>query len=231
LINHISLSNISKNFSNQKLTIEILKNINLTIHSNEFTSIIGPSGSGKSTLLSLIGTLAKPTGGKIFFNEVDVTSIKKQKLADFRFEQIGFVFQQYHLLPSLTALENVMSPMIPRKVSYDKKKQAEEMLNLVGLKDKLKSLPSQLSGGQQQRVAIARALVHKPKWILADEPTGNLDGTSSENIFSLLKSIHKENQVGILFVTHNSEIANRTDRIIELRDGSVVTDDRQGVPI
>ncbi|MFD2045649.1 ABC transporter ATP-binding protein [Ornithinibacillus salinisoli] len=230
MVNHILLHNISKNFSNQEFTTEVLKNINLTIYGNEYTAIIGPSGSGKSTILSLVGTLDDPTSGQIYFNELDVTSIKKDKLADFRFEQIGFVFQQYHLLPSLTALENVMSPMVPRKVSYDKKGQAEEMLELVGLKDKLNSLPSQLSGGQQQRVAIARALVHKPKWILADEPTGNLDVESSENIFALLKSIHQEYQIGVVFVTHDSEFASRSDRIIELRDGSIVADYRKGDP-
>ncbi|WP_349305560.1 ATP-binding cassette domain-containing protein [Bacillus sp. FJAT-49736] len=147
-----------------------------------------------------------------------------KRLANFHFDKRVFIFQQFHLLPTLTALENVMCPLFTRKVNYSKKTRAEELLCEMGLETKLHSLPSQLSGGQQQRVAIARALVHHPDWILADEPTGNLDSESSKIVFELLKRLNKEKGLGIIFITHDPELAKQTDRIIEIKDGRVVSD-------
>lgn len=151
--------------------------------------------------------------------------LSKKKIADFRFEEIGFIFQQFHLLPTLTAVENVLTPLFARKVDYDKRERAEEVLTQVGLSDKFDSLPSQLSGGQQQRVAIARAIVHKPSWLLADEPTGNLDTEAGDNIFALLQTLNEEEGCGVVFVTHDPALAKKADRIIEMRDGKKISDE------
>lgn len=201
-----------------------VKHINLTFTTGEFTAIIGPSGSGKSTLLSLLGTLDNPTSGTILYDGEEIITKNKRKIADFRFEEIGFVFQQFHLLPTLTAVENVLTPLFARKVTYKKQARAQEVLDQVGLSDKLNSLPSQLSGGQQQRVAIARAIVHKPSWLLADEPTGNLDSESGERIFELLKQLNEQEGCGVLFVTHDPKLAAKADRIITMQDGVVLSD-------
>jgi ABC-type lipoprotein export system ATPase subunit len=159
---------------------------------------------------------------------VDIAILKGNKLADFRFENIGFIFQSFNLLPTLTALENVTAPLFPRKVPFDKIARATELLDQVGLADKLNSLPSQLSGGEQQRVAIARALVNKPKWLLADEPTGNLDSKNGENIYELIHTIKRENNCGVLLVTHDLQLASRGDRMIEMKDGAVIRDSLEG---
>lgn len=196
----------------------------MTIEAGDFISIIGPSGSGKSTLLSLIGTLDRPTSGELQYDGKPINKLNSKELSDFRFENIGFIFQQFHLIPTLTALENVMAPLFGRKVPYDKKERAEQLLAQVGLADKAGSLPSQLSGGQQQRVAVARALVHEPKWLLADEPTGNLDTDTGEIIFNLLRSLNEEKGCGVLFVTHDPALAERANRTIEMRDGVIIED-------
>ena len=205
-----------------------LKDINLSFEKGEFTAIIGPSGSGKSTLLSLLGTLDKPSGGAITYDGEDILKMTKNKIADFRFQEIGFIFQQFHLLPTLTALENVLTPLFSRKVPYNKLDRAKEVLEQVGLTDKMNSLPSQLSGGQQQRVAIARAIVHKPSWLLADEPTGNLDTETGERIYDLLKELNVLEGCGVLFVTHDPSLAARANRIITMKD-AVVLSDKVGV--
>ncbi|MFC4617919.1 ABC transporter ATP-binding protein [Camelliibacillus cellulosilyticus] len=220
----IRLAHVKKDFKGDGVVTMAVNNVSISFQKGEFTSIIGPSGSGKSTFLSLIGTLDQPTGGKILFDDQDVTKLSNKKLADFRFEEIGFIFQQFHLLPTLTALENVMAPLFARKVSYNKRERAEALLKDVGLEDKLSALPSQLSGGQQQRVAIARALVHHPHWILADEPTGNLDTESGQNVFELLRHLNKEKGLGVLFVTHDPGLARRADRMVTLKDGQIVAD-------
>jgi ABC-type lipoprotein export system ATPase subunit len=221
---NIQLLQIEKSLVGDGIITKILQPINLTIEQCLFTTIVGASGSGKSTLLNLTGTLDLPTTGKILFDDLDIATIKGNKLADFRFENIGFVFQSFHLLPTLTALENVMAPLFPRKVTFDKTKRAVELLEQVGLADKGKLLPSQLSGGEQQRVAIARALVNKPKWLLADEPTGNLDSKNGETIYELIRTIKRENNCGVLMVTHDRLLATRGDRTIEMKDGSVLQD-------
>ena len=214
--NKIECKKIEKLFKGDGIETYALKNVNLEISEGEFVSIIGPSGSGKSTLLSIIGTLDVPSGGEMLYEDQPISKLNNRQMADFRFENIGFIFQQFHLIPTLTALENIMAPLFGRKVTYDKKQRAQQLLELVGLKDKANSLPSQLSGGQQQRVAIARALVHEPKWLLADEPTGNLDSETGEIIFQLLLSLNQEKGCGILFVTHDPELADRANRKIEM---------------
>jgi putative ABC transport system ATP-binding protein len=219
---------IEKSFKGDGTKTIALKNIDLTFEKGEFTAIIGPSGSGKSTLLSLLGTLDKPSEGSITYDGAEILKKSKSKIADFRFEEIGFIFQQFHLLPTLTALENVLTPLFSRKVPYNKLERAKEVLSQVGLSDKLNSLPSQLSGGQQQRVAIARALVHKPSWLLADEPTGNLDTETGERIYELLKDLNEKEGCGVLFVTHDPALAAKANRIIMMKDG-VILSDKMGV--
>ncbi|ASI35453.1 MULTISPECIES: ABC transporter ATP-binding protein [unclassified Exiguobacterium] len=217
---------IGKSFSGDGIETKALDAVNLTLDAGDFISIIGPSGSGKSTLLSLIGTLDRPTTGQLLYGDRPINQLKSKELSDFRFENVGFIFQQFHLIPTLTALENVMAPLFGRKVSYDKKERALALLDQVGLAEKASSLPSQLSGGQQQRVAVARALVHEPKWLLADEPTGNLDTETGEIIFQLLKRLNAEKGCGVLFVTHDPELADRANRKIEMKDGLVIEDSR-----
>lgn len=219
---HFECKQLTKRFDNGDVKTTALQNINLRFEHGDFISIIGPSGSGKSTLLSLIGTLDRPTDGTLLFNDEPISTLSAKQLADFRFETIGFIFQQFHLIPTLTALENVMAPLFGRKVDYDVEERARELLTEVGLSDKTDSLPSQLSGGQQQRVAVARALIHRPKWLLADEPTGNLDTHTGDVIFDLLTRLNRENGCGVLFVTHDPELADRANRKIEMRDGQVV---------
>ncbi|SDJ79440.1 ABC transporter ATP-binding protein [Sediminibacillus albus] len=222
----IQCLDVNKSFEGDGVTTTALKGINMSFQAGEFISIVGPSGSGKSTLLSLLGALDLPTDGTIRFGNKDLQKLKTKELADFRFQHIGFIFQQYHLLPTLTSIENVLAPLIARKVSYDKKNRAAGLLEEVGLADKLNALPSQLSGGQQQRVAVARALIHEPDWLLADEPTGNLDSETGEIIFNLLSRLNKEKSCGVVFVTHEEELATRAERMIEMKDGLVVQDTR-----
>jgi ABC-type lipoprotein export system ATPase subunit len=223
----IHIQSLEKSYFGDEVVTKVLDNVNLKFERDDFTTIVGPSGSGKSTLLNIIGTLDTPTSGKVFFEEEDIFNIKNNKLADFRFENVGFVFQQFQLLPTLTAIENIMAPLFSRKTSYSKQERAAELLDLFGLSDKKNSLPSQLSGGQQQRVAIARALVNSPKWILADEPTGNLDRKNGEMIFDFLQKLNKEQGCGIILITHDETLAESANRTIYLTDGKVVDDVRR----
>lgn len=224
MVSGVKVDGVSKVYKGEGGETHALLDVTAEFQEGEFVSVVGSSGSGKSTLLSVIGTLDRPTGGSILFESKDVTEFSQREMADFRFENIGFIFQQFHLIPTMTALENVMAPLFSRKVPYDKKQRAKELLESIGLGDKLDSLPSQLSGGQQQRVAIARALVHEPKWLLADEPTGNLDTETGELIFQIIKSLNKEKGCGVIFVTHDSELAEKADRIIEMKDGRILSD-------
>lgn len=228
MVTTITCHQLQKTFEGDGAKTYALKSTSLTFEKDDFIAIIGPSGSGKSTLLSLIGTLDQPSSGTIQYDGEEIANKSKNALADFRFEEIGFIFQQYHLLPTLTVLENVLITFYGRKVSYDKLARAKEVLTQVGLQDKFHALPSQLSGGQQQRVAIARAIVHQPSWLLADEPTGNLDSETGETIFQLLTALHEEHQVGIIYVTHDPKLAVRAKRIITMKDGAII-DDTQGV--
>lgn len=222
MLNNIVLKNISKDYIGDEFKTTALCNINLEFSKGEFVAIMGQSGSGKSTLLSIIGTLDKQTSGSIFFDEHLTNNFNINDLADIRFNNFGFIFQQFHLLPTLTTLENVMIPLFNRKFSFDKDKRARELLKRVGLEDKMNLFPSQLSGGQQQRIAIARAFIAEPDWILADEPTGNLDTKTGNNIFELLQTFNTTKQCGIILVTHDPILAERADRVIELKDGYII---------
>jgi putative ABC transport system ATP-binding protein/lipoprotein-releasing system ATP-binding protein len=221
----ITLDRLTKTFQAGGTINQVLKDVTLKLISDESTAIVGTSGSGKSTLLSIIGTLDRPTNGSFFLGERDVSRMKAGELSEVRFNDIGFIFQQYYLISSLTVLENVLSPLLMRKVDFNKKERAISLLERVGLKDHLHKLPSQLSGGQQQRVAIARALINQPAWILADEPTGNLDTGTGETIFSLLLELKKETGCGLIIVTHEMELAKKMDRQIHIQDGEILSDE------
>ncbi|AEP92358.1 ABC transporter ATP-binding protein [Bacillus subtilis] len=222
----LTLNNISKSYKLGKEEVPILKHINLTVQAGEFLAIMGPSGSGKSTLMNIIGCLDRPTSGTYMLDQIDILKGKDGALAEIRNESIGFVFQTFHLLPRLTALQNVELPMIYNKVKKKERRQrAYEALEKVGLKDRVSYKPPKLSGGQKQRVAIARALVNQPRFILADEPTGALDTKSSEQILSLFSELHREGKT-IIMITHDPDVAKKADRTVFIRDGELVLDER-----
>lgn len=206
----LTLNNISKSYKLGKEEVPILKHINLTVQAGEFLAIMGPSGSGKSTLMNIIGCLDRPTSGTYTLDQIDILKGKDGALAEIRNESIGFVFQTFHLLPRLTALQNVELPMIYNKVKKKERRQrAYEALEKVGLKDRVSYKPPKLSGGQKQRVAIARALVNQPRFILADEPTGALDTKSSEQILALFSELHREGKT-IIMITHDPDVAKKS---------------------
>lgn len=222
----IELRKIIRNFPLGNQVVKVLKGIDLTIDRNEYTALMGPSGSGKSTLMNLLGCLDTPTSGEYWLNGQDVSRLSDNELAEIRNKEIGFVFQTFNLLPRSNALENVVLPLIYAGYSTSERKaRGEEVLEQVGLADRMDHRPNQLSGGQRQRVAVARALVNNPSIILADEPTGNLDTKTSEEIMNLFNDIHKNGNTVIL-VTHEEEIAQRAQRIIRLRDGMIESDER-----
>jgi putative ABC transport system ATP-binding protein len=201
-----------------------LRGVSAEIDEGEFVALMGPSGSGKTTLLTIIGAMSQPTDGRVLIDEIDVYDLSEERRADFRREYIGFVFQQHHLLPFLTALENVMLPLAITKLSAgEKRMRAQVALERVGLGDKFDRLPNQLSGGEQGRVAIARALVNEPPLILADEPTGNLDSGTGDEIIGVLRSLNEQGQT-ILMVTHNPEAAAAAHRILKIQDGILLPD-------
>ena len=202
--------------------VPALRGVSFSIDKGEFVSIVGPSGCGKSTLLNMIGALDKPTQGKIIVDGIDITKLGERKLARFRNLKVGFIFQAYNLINRTTVLKNVELPAIVKGISSRiRRLKALKLLKLVGLEEKANRKPIEMSGGEQQRVAIARALMNDPTIVLADEPTGNLDSKTGEEIVSLLGKINKENGATIIMVTHNLELANRTNRMIRLRDGQV----------
>jgi putative ABC transport system ATP-binding protein len=208
-----------------EMTIHALRGVDLTILRGERVGIVGPSGSGKSTLLGLLGGLDVPTAGRLEIDGLDVTRMNENQLTEVRNEKIGFVFQFFNLIPTLTALENVALPIqFARKPRFKPEKRAREILALLGLGDRLDHRPNQLSGGQQQRVAIARALANNPPLLLADEPTGNLDSKSAEVVLQALDDVHRELGTTIVIVTHSPELAERSERVIELVDGRIVAD-------
>lgn len=222
----ISLKDIRKSYYLGKQELPVLKGINLTINSNEYVALMGPSGSGKSTLMNIIGCLDTPTAGQYILNGKDVSRMEDDELADVRNVEIGFVFQQFNLLPRLTAWENVAMPLIYAGIGKkEREERAREMLAKVGLGDRAHHKPNEISGGQSQRVAIARALINNPSLILADEPTGNLDTKTSVEIMELFSQIHSQGNTVVL-VTHEEDIANYTHRIVRIRDGVVETDKR-----
>ncbi|MBK8365879.1 MAG: ABC transporter ATP-binding protein [Bacteroidetes bacterium] len=213
---------LGKNIKKQYGSLEVLKGVDLHIQPSEVVSIVGSSGAGKTTLLTILGTLDKVTSGEILFNGVNITSLNEKKLAAFRNQHIGFVFQFHHLLPEFTALENVCIPAFINKTS---KKEAElkanELLDLLGLKHRANHKPSELSGGEQQRVAVARALINNPKVIFADEPSGNLDSENAQNLHQLFFKLRDEFKQTIVVVTHNEILANMADRKLIMKDGLI----------
>ena len=221
----INIHNITKTYNKGATKVEALKEISFSIENGEIVALMGASGSGKSTLLSLIGGLDKCDSGSISVDEENISALSAEKLADFRRDDVGFVFQQFHLIPTLSVVENIMLPLLPSGI---KKAEcysvAREALEKVGLGDREKHLPGELSGGEQQRVAIARALVNKPKIILADEPTGDLDSKTGEKILELLQTLNQKEKVTIIIATHDDKIAQKTKRKIVLRDGKVIED-------
>jgi putative ABC transport system ATP-binding protein len=218
----IRTENLTKIYNSKSIPVRALNKVTLNFEEGEFTAIIGPSGSGKTTFLNMIGGLDKPTDGKIYINETEITSLKDSKLIDFRLKNIGFVFQSYNLLPVLTARENVSFIMLLQKTDPAlMNRRAEELLKQVGLEDKMDVRPAQLSGGQQQRVAVARALASKPKFILADEPTANLDTESAFNLLDIMLVLNKEEKITLLFSTHDQRVIDRVRRVITLVDGAV----------
>ena len=219
----IELKEVWKVYKMEEVDFPALQGMNLDVNKGEFLAVVGPSGSGKSTALNAIGALDVPTKGIIYLDQKDISKLDESELAQIRGKKIGFVFQSFHLIPSLSALENVALPMMFQRVSaVERMKRAKELLISVGLGDKLDNLPSQLSGGQRQRVAIARALANDPEVILADEPTGNLDSKTGEEILKLLKSLNKNEGKTLIVVTHDDKIAKEADRIAYLQDGKVV---------
>ncbi len=219
--NIINLSNITKDYVTEDVTTNILKSINLIVKKGEFIAITGRSGSGKSTLMNILGLLDTPSSGKYILNGTDVSGMHEDKLAFVRNKQIGFVFQSFNLLNRASALENVILPSIYAGVKEDaRNKRATKILNDLGLGDKIKNRPNQLSGGQQQRVAIARALMNDPELILADEPTGNLDTKSGDDVMKILKDLNKNGKT-IVLITHESDIAKQARRIVHMTDGTI----------
>jgi len=224
----IKVKNLYKIYGEPPNETFALNNLTLEIKKGEFAAIIGPSGSGKSTLMNVLGCLDKPTHGKYLFEEKPVSQFSQNQLAKIRNEKIGFVFQSFNLLPRTSSLKNVLLPLIYSDFPKNQREQrAKDMLEKVGLADKLQSTPAKLSGGQQQRVAIARALVNDPLIILADEPTGNLDTKSSKEIMEILRGLNREDKT-IVIITHEAEIAKMAKRIITIRDGKIVSDKKQG---
>ena len=224
---NIQVQDISKIYGAGESQVTALNHASMTIHSGDFISIIGPSGSGKSTLLHIVSGLDKPTSGSVYYGDTDIHNGSDKQLSAFRRQKIGFIFQQFNLLPVLTARENIIMPLLLDKKQPDEK-YLKLLTELLGLEERLSHLPHELSGGQQQRVAIARAIVNEPAILLADEPTGNLDPTNSWEIMSLLKEAN-ERGTTVLVVTHNQEIVNEmNERVITMKQGVIVSDEKKG---
>ena len=223
----IRIEDVHKDYYMGSTVVKALNGVSIHIEPQEFVSIMGPSGSGKSTLMNIIGILDRPSSGRYLLDGQDVSNMTRNQLATIRNRKIGFIFQTFNLLPKKTALQNVELPLIYGGVSRKKRKQrAIDMLDQVGLKDRMNHRPSELSGGQRQRVAIARALVTNPSIIFADEPTGNLDSETSKEIMEILASLNHDHNVTVFVVTHEADIAAYADRIVHIRDGLIYSDER-----
>lgn len=223
----IQISDLHKVYDETKVPVYALNGVDLTIEEGEFTAIVGPSGSGKTTLLNMIGGLDKPTKGEVVIDGTEVGSLKPRKLIDFRLHNIGFVFQAYNLIPVLTAIENVAFIMQLQGQSKDKRhRRAMELLEAVGIGAKADQRPGNLSGGQQQRVAVARALASEPKFILADEPTANLDSRSTNELLNIMLKMNEESNITFLFSSHDKRVMDKAKRIVTIDDGKVASDER-----
>lgn len=221
----IDTHNISRVYNADTIPVYAVRNVHLHINRGEFTALVGPSGSGKTTLLNLIGGLDKPDEGKIIINDTDITRLNAGRLIDFRLHNIGFVFQSFNLIPVLTARENAEFIMLLQgKSKQEREERITQLFRQIGLEDKMDRKPGELSGGQQQRVAVARALASKPQFVLADEPTANLDTKSAKNLLDIMDKLNKEEKITFIFSTHDQRVIERARRIITLEDGQVVSD-------
>lgn len=221
----IDAHNISRVYNREKVPVYALQDVHLHIEEGEFAAVVGPSGSGKSTLLNIIGGLDKTDSGNVILDGTDITTLKENQLINFRLNHIGFVFQAFNLVPVLTAKENVSFVMLLQNIpKAERNRRAEELLKEVGLTNKMNSRPGELSGGQQQRVAVARALASRPKIILADEPTANLDSVSAGNLLDLMLKLNKEENMTFVFSTHDQRVIDKARRVITLVDGKIASD-------
>jgi putative ABC transport system ATP-binding protein len=229
-MNIIEIKNLTKVYHENGNVVVAVDKIDLSFKHGEFTAIVGPSGSGKTTFLNMIGGIDIPTDGKIIVDNVDISTLKSSRLIDFRMNNIGFVFQAYNLIPVLTAKENVEFIMfLQNKSKNDRTKRSTELLNAVGLGDRMNSRPAKLSGGQQQRVAVARALASHPKFILADEPTANLDSKSAETLLNIMEKLNNDENITFIFSTHDPRVVKKARRVITLVDGKVDSDLKTGI--
>lgn len=220
----VEATKVTKTYMLGKIPVQALRGVNLKVETGDFLAILGPSGSGKSTMLNLIGALDKPTSGTLLIDGVDISKLNDNQLADLRL-RIGFVFQFFNLIPRLTAKDNVeLSMSIANASKTQRKQRAIELLETVGLKDRINHKPAELSGGQQQRVAIARALANNPKFLLLDEPTGNVDSKTASEVLSLIKRLNTENNVSIIMVTHDQHLAREAKRVVQMFDGEISSD-------
>jgi putative ABC transport system ATP-binding protein len=227
----ITTHNLSKVYNPDTVPVHALRDVNLEFEEGEFTTVRGPSGSGKTTLLNMIGGLDKPTEGHVKIADTRITGMKESKLIEFRLKNIGFVFQAYNLIPVFTAYENVTFIMLLQKRSKkEMKERARELLSAMGLENKSDSRPEELSGGEQQRVAVARALASRPKFILADEPTANLDTASAMNLLDIMERMNREENVTFIFSTHDQRVIDRARRVITMVDGAIDKDERKNPP-
>jgi putative ABC transport system ATP-binding protein len=224
----IEIQNVNKIYNSSAIPVHAVRDVSISIEKQEFTAIVGPSGSGKTTLLNMVGGLDQPNTGKIIIDNTDISELSSSTLVDYRLQNIGFVFQAYNLVPVFTARENVEFIMLLQGVDKgERESRAQELLDQVGLNDKTNIRPAQLSGGEQQRVAVARALASKPAFVLADEPTANLDSETAESLLDLMEDLNKNYEMTFIFSTHDARVMNRARRIITLRDGAVAEDERR----
>ncbi len=221
----LEIKDVHKIYNTSEISVHAVNGVNLNFEAGEFAAIVGPSGSGKTTLLNMIGGLDKPSDGEIIINETNLANLKSKELIDFRMRNIGFVFQAYNLIPVLTAKENVEFIMNLQKWAKQKRdNRTFELLKAVGLDDRANNRPSQLSGGQQQRVAVARALASKPMFVLADEPTANLDSLSTTKLLEIMEELNKKENITFIFSTHDQRVVNKARRVITIDDGKVISD-------